>query len=57
MPGKRRLLNWRVEYCGPTKALAIEPGREHEWVFEGGPTPFDAALAFAAARLRDDPLP
>jgi hypothetical protein len=55
--GKRRSRNWQVRWCGPTKALAIEPGRDFEWVFEGGLTPFDAALAFAAAKLRGDPIP
>lgn len=53
----RERRNWRVYPCGPTKAIAIEPGGEHEWVFEGMTHPFDAAIGFAAARLRGDPLP
>lgn len=55
--GKRRSRNWRVIACGPTQALAIEPGSDYEWVFTGSSSPFDAALSFAAAKLRGDPLP
>lgn len=50
----REKRNWRVYACGPTKALAVEPGGDHEWVFEGGVGPFDAALSFAAAKLRGE---
>ena len=53
----REQRNWRVLWCGPTLAVAVEPGGDHEWRFEGGPYPFDAAINFAAARLRADPLP
>lgn len=53
----REGVNWVIQWCGPTLAKAIEPGGGHEWRFEGMPYPYDAATAFAAARLRGDALP
>lgn len=50
----REKRNWRVYACGPTKALAVEPGGEHEWVFEGSPTTMADAIEFAAAKLRGE---
>ncbi|AYB70613.1 hypothetical protein SEA_SERENDIPITOUS_72 [Mycobacterium phage Serendipitous] len=50
----RERVNWRVYAAGPTKALAVEPGGDHEWVFEGSATTLDDAIAFAAAKLRGD---
>jgi len=53
----REARNWRVHGCGPTLAIVVEPGGDHEWRFEGMEHPYDAAIAFAAARLRGDRLP
>lgn len=46
--------NWAVQWCGPTMAKVVEPGGDKEWVFSGQPYPYDAAIEFAAARLRGD---
>mgnify|MGYP001311846355 CR=1 FL=1 len=54
---RREAANWRVYAAGPTKAIAVEPGGDHDWLFEGCADPFEAAVAFAAARLRGDPIP
>ncbi|AKF14642.1 hypothetical protein AVJ28_gp73 [Mycobacterium phage Baee] len=50
----RETVNWRVYAAGPTKALAVEPGGDHEWVFEGSESTLDDAIEFAASRLRDE---
>lgn len=49
--------NWRVKTIDTGQVLALEPGREHEQVFEGGPDPFWEAVTFAAACLRGDTDP
>ena len=53
----REAVNWQVQWCGETMAKAVEPGGDVEVVFQGMVHPYDAALDYAAARLRGEPLP
>lgn len=51
--------NWRVitlpHHAGMRDvAIALEPGREHDQVFSGGPDPFWDAVQFAAGCLRGE---
>ena len=45
--------NWRIKTVDEG-VLAMEPGREHEQVFEGGRDPFWAAVQYAARCLRGE---
>lgn len=47
-------INWRIYCRADGKVLALEPGREYENIFEGGPDPFWEAVEFAAAELRKE---
>lgn len=46
--------NWRIKLLDNGSVLALEPGREYENIFEGGPDPFWEAVEFAAAELRKE---
>lgn len=49
---QRNRTNWRVSVEGG-EVIAVEPNRDFEHVFQGGPDPFMEALEFAAERLRN----
>lgn len=49
----REKVNWRV-LCHGKEVVAVEPNREFEHVFEGGPDPFWAAVEYAAKQLREE---
>lgn len=49
---QRQAKNWNVR-VERGEVLALEPGQEHEHVFEGGKDPFLAALEYAAKKIRE----
>lgn len=49
-------INWRILNLDNGKVLALEPGREYENIFEGGPDPFWEAVEFAANELRKEQM-
>ena len=49
--------NWRIKHTDDGEILALEPGREHEQVFEGGDDPYWDAVQFAAKCLRGEQEP
>lgn len=48
----RTSTNWRIIHPVGGDIIALEPGREFENVFTGGPDPFWEAVQYAAAELR-----
>ena len=46
--------NWKVRRSQLGEVVAIEPNNEFEHVFTDGVDPFDAALQYAAAQLRNE---
>ncbi|URC18181.1 hypothetical protein SEA_ZENTENO07_80 [Mycobacterium phage Zenteno07] len=46
--------NWRIVRTEDGELLALEPGRDYEQTFEGGPDPFWDAVEYAAACLRGE---
>lgn len=49
--------NWRIVRTEDGEVLALEPGRDFEQTFEGGPDPFWDAVEYAARCLRGEADP
>lgn len=48
----RDKVNWRVG-TQDGEVVAVEPNRDFEQVFDGGPDPFWDAVEFAAKKIRE----